>query len=167
MRSVPDFENRQTRRGRKLPLKIVVIPARKPHPEQGPVVFLAGGPGETNTKFAREFVNSVFRQSHDIVFVDSRGTGEGHRLACRLPLADDHLESYLQTPFFPAIAEACQRELAQHFDLAQHSTAAMADDLDDVRAALGYEKVNLVGGSFGTYAALMYIRAHGEHVRSA
>ena len=43
------FENRRTRTGRKLPLKIVVIPARHPHPDQGPVFYMAGGPGESAT----------------------------------------------------------------------------------------------------------------------
>ena len=41
------------------------------------------------------------------------------------------------------------------------------DDLDDVRAALGYDKINLDAGSYGTFAALVYIRQHGEHVRAA
>jgi pimeloyl-ACP methyl ester carboxylesterase len=40
------------------------------------------------------------------------------------------------------------------------------DDLDDVRAFLGYESINLYGGSYGTRAALVYLRQHGEHVRS-
>ncbi len=161
------FENRQTRRGRKLPLKIVLVPARSPHPEEAPVFFLAGGPGATNTEFAKDFLESTHRQDRDIVFVDSRGTGEGHRLVCQLPRSDDHLEGYLQTPFAPEIARACRRELEQRSDLSQYSTAVMVDDLDEVRQALGYDMINLEGGSFGTYAALMYIRAHGEHVRSA
>jgi pimeloyl-ACP methyl ester carboxylesterase len=161
------FENRKTARGRTLPLKIVVIPARSPHPNEAPVFYLSGGPGETTTEFAKDLLDSTHRQDHDIVLVDSRGTGDGHRLFCSLPGSDDHLEGYLQTPFAPEIARACRRELEQRFDLSQYSTAATVDDLDDVRQALGYDKINLEGGSFGTYAALMYIRAHGEHVRSA
>ena len=161
------FENRQTRRGRRLPLKIVVIPARRPHPAEGPIFLLSGGPGETNTEFARPLLESPLRRDHDMVLVDFRGTGEGHRLACRTPRSDDHLEGYLQTPFAPEVARACRRELEQRFDLSQYSTAATVDDLDEVRRALGHDRINLDGGSFGTYAALMYIRAHGEHVRSA
>src|SRR5262249_61335662 len=41
------------------------------------------------------------------------------------------------------------------------------DDLDDVRAWLGYDWINLLGGSYGTQAALGYMRRHPEHVRSA
>jgi pimeloyl-ACP methyl ester carboxylesterase len=40
------------------------------------------------------------------------------------------------------------------------------DDLDDVRAHLGYERINLYGGSYGTRAALVYVRQHEPHVRS-
>jgi len=41
------------------------------------------------------------------------------------------------------------------------------DDLDDVRAWLGYDRINLFGASYGTQAALVYMRQHPEHVRSA
>src|SRR5262249_28708941 len=40
-------------------------------------------------------------------------------------------------------------------------------DIDEVRQAMGYDKINIVAGSFGTYAAQMYIRSHGDNVRSA
>jgi pimeloyl-ACP methyl ester carboxylesterase len=163
------FENRQARSGRKLPLKIVLVPARDPKADRAPVFPLAGGPGETNTDayFIEHALASAFHADHDIVLVDSRGTGDGHRLACRSPRSDDDLSGYLQTPFAPEIAQACRRELERRFDLSQYSTAAMVEDLDEVRQALGYDRINLEGGSFGTYAALMYLRAHGEHVRSA
>jgi pimeloyl-ACP methyl ester carboxylesterase len=161
------FENRKARSGRKLPLKVVVLPARDPHPLPEPVFYFAGGPGETNTDFVKDFLDSPERGDHDMVFVDFRGTGEGHRLACRMPRSDDHLEGYLETPFSPAFAGACRDELARRFDLSQYSTAATADDVDEVRAALGYDQIDLEGGSFGTYASLIYMRAHGEHVRAA
>ena len=112
-------------------------------------------------------MKSAHRSDRDIVFVDSRGTGEGHKLVCALPRSDDDLSGYLKTPFSPEFAQACRDELSARFDLTQYSTAAMVDDLDDALAALGHDKVHLEGGSFGTYAALMYIRAHGRRVRTA
>jgi pimeloyl-ACP methyl ester carboxylesterase len=48
-----------------------------------------------------------------------------------------------------------------------YTTAWAMDDLDDVRAALGYDQINLYGGSYGTTAAEVYILRHGEHVRTA
>src|SRR6185436_5313792 len=40
------------------------------------------------------------------------------------------------------------------------------DDLDDVRVHLGYDAINVYGGSYGTRAALVYLRQHGEHTRA-
>jgi pimeloyl-ACP methyl ester carboxylesterase len=163
----PVFENRQTRRGRKLPLKIAFIPARQPHAELRPVFYLTGGPGEAATEMAPNMINSIDRDEHDIVLVDERGSGDGHRLDCPSLGSDANPETYLKSPFNAAAARSCSLELARHFDLSQYTTEAFVEDLDEVRQALGYDKINLDGGSFGTYAALMYIRRHGDHVRSA
>ena len=161
------FENRRTRTGRKLPLKIVVIPARHPHPDQGPVFYMAGGPGETATELAELVMEWGDADEHEVVLLDERGTGDGHRLDCRSPGSDDNLESYLNGPFDPAAAHACRDELQKKYDLTQYSTPNFADDIDEVRAAMGYGKINLNGGSFGTYAAQIYMRRHGEHARTA
>jgi len=61
------FENRRTRTGRKLPLKIILIPARKPHPDQGPVFYMAGGPGETATELASLVMEWSDADEHDVV----------------------------------------------------------------------------------------------------
>lgn len=161
------FENRQTRKGRTLPLKIVLIPARHPHPDQGPIFFMAGGPGETATELAAFLLESGDAENHDVVIVDERGTGDGHRLDCPSPFSDDNLEGYLNGPFDPAAARVCRDELERRYDLSQYTTPNFADDIDEVRAAMGYDKINITAGSFGTYAAQIYMRRHGKHVRSA
>src|SRR5947207_12809268 len=69
------FENRRAQTGRKLPLKIVVIPARHPHPDQGPVFYMAGGPGETATELVDLVMSWGDADEHDVVIVDERGTG--------------------------------------------------------------------------------------------
>lgn len=161
------FENRRTRRGRMLPLKIVVIPARKPHSEHGPIFSLAGGPGETATEQLGYLISRDLNAEHDVVVVDERGTGEGHRLDCRSLGSDDNLQGYLKIPFDPAAARVCREELERQYDLSQYTTTAFVEDVEEVRRAMGYDKLNLEGGSFGTYAAQMYIRRYGAHVRSA
>ena len=45
-------------------------------------------------------------------------------------------------------------------------TSIAVEDIDEVRAALGYDKVNLWGGSYGTRMGLEYLRRHGDHVRT-
>src|SRR5947207_4754229 len=101
------FENRRTRTGRKLPLKIVLIPARQPRRDQSPVFYMAGGPGETATELAGLVIESGDADEHDIVLVDERGTGDGHRLECRSLGSDDNLKGYLNAPFDQAAARRC------------------------------------------------------------
>jgi len=161
------FENRRTRTGRKLPLKIVLIPARQPHPDQGPVFYMAGGPGETATELADLVIGWGDADEHDVVLVDERGTGDGHRLDCQSLKSDDNLEGYLNGLFDPVAARACRDDLQRKYDLSQYTTPNFADDIDEVRGAMGYDKININAGSFGTYAAQIYMRRHGEHVRTA
>lgn len=161
------FENRKARKGRMLPLKIVVIPAKHPHQEDGPIFYMAGGPGEAATELAGLVIESGDTEEHEVVLVDERGTGEGHRLDCPSRVSDDNLEGYLNGPFDPAAARACRDELQRKFDLTQYSTPNFVEDVDEVRGAMGYERINLSAGSFGTYAALIYMRRHPDRVRTA
>ena len=161
------FENRKTRKGRILPLKIVVLPARHPHPSDGPIFYMAGGPGETATELADLIVEFGDAEDHDVVLVDERGTGDGHRLDCPAPNSDDNLQAYLNGPFDPVAAHACRDELQKNYDLTQYSTPNFVADIDEVRAAMGYDRINLSAGSFGTYAALIYMRSYPNHVRTA
>lgn len=61
---------------------------------------------------------------------------------------------------------ACRVELEKTANLTLYSTPIAMDDLDEVRDALGYQKINLYGGSYGTTAALSYLRQHPERVRA-
>lgn len=158
------WENRATRSGRKLHLKVVVLPALGPTKQPDPIVYLAGGPGEAVTGDAG-FFDSDLRRERDLVFVDQRGTGEPDRLGCELGRRGD-LQSYLDAQFPLAQVRRCRAELEKKFDLTLYSTAWGADDLDDARAWLGYDKINLWGGSYGTRMAQVYLRRHPEYVRA-
>jgi len=123
------FENRQTRKGRMLPLKIVLIPGKHPHPADGPVFYLAGGPGETATELVSYVLEMDDSEEHDVILMDERGSGEGHRLDCRRPGSDNNLEGYLNGPFDPAAAQSCRDELSRKYDLTQYSTANFVDEI--------------------------------------
>ena len=135
------FENRQSRKGRMLPLKVVLIAAKHPRPNDGPIFYMAGGPGEAATELAELVVESGDAEEHDVVLVDERGTGEGHRLDCPSRVSDDNLEAYLSGPFDPAAARACRDELQRKFDLTQYSTPNFVEDIDEIRGAIGYNKI--------------------------
>ncbi|MDY7231826.1 alpha/beta hydrolase [Hyalangium rubrum] len=160
-------ENRQTGQGRTLPLRVIVIPARAERPGE-PVFFLSGGPGQAATESAQWMVKSWERENHDVVLVDMRGTGEGHRLDCRLGGSDDDPQAYLDPIFFEGtLFRSCREELEKQADLTQYTTPIAMQDLDALRQALGYDKIHLEGGSYGTRAGLTYLHMYGQHVRSA
>src|SRR6185503_6492791 len=62
---------------------------------------------------------------------------------------------------------ACRERLEKTADLTQYTTSVAIDDLDEVRRALGYGKINLYGGSYGSTLSLAYMRRYGKHVRTA
>lgn len=163
------FENREARIGRKIPLKVIVLPSRSPTPEADPMWYVSpGGPGTTNTPAADRLARSSWwRDNRDVVVVDLRGTGGDHPLDCALWGAEDKPERYLM-PLFPAAAvRACRDTLSQGADLTLYTSMSAVDDLDEIREALGYKKVNLWGASWGTRAVFMYLRRHPASVRSA
>ncbi|HEV7517662.1 MAG TPA: alpha/beta fold hydrolase [Thermoanaerobaculia bacterium] len=161
------WENRAASSGRKIPLNIVVLPAKSPDPVPDPLVYLAGGPGYPVTAEAPGFTEFLpgIRAERDILLVDQRGTGRSHPLSCPQPGSDDDLQGYLQDLFPLDLIRACLPKLDA--DLTLYTSDLAADDLDEVRAYLGYERLNLLGGSYGTRAAQVYMRRHPEHVRSA
>ena len=160
-------ENRDKPDGRKIVLSVAVLPANTLHPRADPLFILAGGPGQA-ASFLGPFAAALtgVRKDRDIVLVDQRGTGRSSPLVCAAFKPDHSLEAALEFDPVPK-ADACARELAaKGVDAAQYTTAAWVADLDAVRSALGYDKINLWGGSYGTRAAQEYLRRYPDHVRS-
>ena len=161
------FENRATRNGRKISLKILVLPATGKDRAADPLFYIPGGPGSSATKDAPGVaaIAAKIHERHDLVFLDQRGTGGSHALNCEFYNKSDP-QSYLEY-FFPLEdVKKCRQQLEATSDLKLYTTPIAMDDLDEVRAALGYEKINIFGGSYGTRAALVYLRQHPEHVRT-
>jgi len=163
------FEDREAAKGRKISLNIRVIPASEEPRRPDPVFLLAGGPGQGATRLAGWAARQWFRDPHrDLVLVDQRGTGASNGLDCDLLEAGADPITAMQTLFEDvSVLERCRDKLEQRADLRHYTTPEAMDDLDDVRRALGYDKVDVVGGSYGSRAGLIYLRRHGENVRAA
>jgi pimeloyl-ACP methyl ester carboxylesterase len=161
------YEDRDTRAGRTIDLEVFVLPATGPEPKPDPIFRLAGGPGLAATASFRSIIGSWMNEDRDIVLVSQRGTGRSNGLDCDVVGNDDDLRSSLEVLFRPERFEPCRDELSERADLTKYTTPIAMDDLNEVRAALGYDRINLVGGSYGTRAALVYLRRHPETVRSA
>jgi pimeloyl-ACP methyl ester carboxylesterase len=99
-----------------------------------------------------------------VVLVDQRGTGQSNRLSIPRDKTPQH---YLSEMYPVDYVREMRHALEQRADLTKYTTSIAMDDLDDVRAWLGYDRINVFGLSYGTQAALVYMRRHPEHVRSA
>jgi len=154
-------ENRALDGGRTISLRVMVLRAWAPDPLPDPVFFLAGGPGGAATQWASAMRTAYapVNERHDVVLVDQRGTGGSHALACPKPKAP--LTSVAAGRRY---VRACLAHLDG--DATQYGTLAAMDDLDRVRRALGYGKIDLFGASYGATAAQAYIRRHPGSVRS-
>lgn len=167
------FEDRAAGAGRTIDLNIVVLPAVSDNPEPDPLFFLAGGPGQAATEVAGPMLPLLadVRRTRDLVFVDQRGTGDSGPLTCAFferDAEEDAVSESLQFDTLPLDElRECLEEVETLADPRQYTTPVAMDDLDDVRAALGYERINLYGGSYGTRAGLIYMRRHPERVRAA
>jgi pimeloyl-ACP methyl ester carboxylesterase len=159
------FENRATRKGRTIDLNVVVLPALDQRTKQEPLFHLEGGPGVGATGVAGFYTTDgrKYRRQHDVVLVDQRGTGKSNRLG----IAEDNTAQSRLREMYPIdYVQKMRSELEQRADLTQYTTSIAMDDLDDVRAWLGYDRINLFGLSYGTRAVLVYVRQHPEHVRT-
>jgi len=163
------YEDRAAAAGRQIPLNIAVLPATGSSNvvEDDPLFLLAGGPGQAAVE-AYAPAASLFadvNRNRDIVLVDQRGTGESNGLNCEV-LEDETLPADLPDQEQLALLEQCRIDLSERADLSLYTTDAFVADLDDVRAALDYDTINLYGASYGTRAALTYMRRFPERVRS-
>lgn len=160
------YENRQSQSGRRIALNIMLLPATMAKPEPDPFFALAGGPGQSATEaYPLAGYISKIRVQRDVVLVDQRGTGQSNPLPCALQKLDDP-QAVLGDPYPLEKIRDCRVESDKKADTTQYTTSIAADDLDEVRQALGYDKINVFGGSYGTKAALVYLRLHGDHVRT-
>lgn len=153
---------------RGIPLRIVVLPATRPDAAPDPVFVLAGGPGQAATELMTgpDLAISELRTRRPVVFADQRGTGGSNGMSCRFYGPPGRPQSYF-TEFLPVDkVRECRTTLERRADLAQYTTAASVEDLEDIRTALNYPQINLAGGSYGTRLALEYVRRHGARVRT-
>jgi len=158
-------ENRSLKKGRVLSLYFAVIPAVAKPAKEDPLFILVGGPGQAATLSGVPVVEALAKvgRYRDIVLLDQRGTGKSHPLACKREGAASLSEIFAPKQD-PEDTKRCLEALDA--DTTQYSTQEAVNDLDALRAALGYKQINLWGASYGTRVALFYLRQFGEHARS-
>ena len=144
-------------------LKVAVVPALNRRSTASPMFLLAGGPGQSAMQVYVALSSAFARinRNHAIVLLDQRGTGTSSPQACEYP------EEWQQpVDPMPALRQAtrdCLDKLGQRVRF--YTTSIAVRDLDGMRAALGYEQIDLYGASYGTRVAELYMRRYPARVR--
>ena len=158
-------EDRAAPGKRTIGLNLIVIPASGPR-TQPPLFDLEGGPSVADTKNVLFYLTdgAAYHASRDVVLVDQRGTGGSNGLKC--PELDAAEAAY--RPMYPVPAvRRCRAALEKRADLRFYTTTESVADLDAVRAALGYDRIDLFALSYGTLFALRYMATYPGTVRAA
>jgi pimeloyl-ACP methyl ester carboxylesterase len=154
--SVP--EDREHPHAASIELNVAVVPALNRRSSAAPLFFLAGGPGQgavqSYVSVAAAF--TAINRDHAIVLLDQRGTGHSSPQACDFP--EDWLQSGDPMPPLRQATTQCLAKLGQQVRF--YTTSSAVQDLEAVRAALGYEQIDLYGGSYGTRVAELYMRRY-------
>ncbi len=169
--AVPEDYANKSGASKTINIHVAVLPALARNPEPNPVYFFAGGPGQAASDIG-SLVSALgdLRKTRDIVLVDQRGTGKSKTLTCDAAAADPNVDPLKEA--FSNSDEAIQRDWAKCIatlkgNPATHRTDDYIDDLELVRKALGQEKINVWGGSYGSRVALRYMKRYPQSIRTA
>src|SRR5688572_1207872 len=157
-------ENRDQPEGKHVRLHVAVLPSLRLEPAGDPLFVWSGGPGQAAGDFYISIAPALarIRRDRDIVVVDQRGTGRSNRLDCAFPEESD--AAFTDPQKLREIVRKCLAGLPG--DPRYYTTSVAVRDLDEVRAALGYQQIDLYGVSYGTRVAQHYMRRYPERVRS-
>ena len=158
-------ENRYDQDSRMIALPVKRISASGGAPAE-PIFYLTGGPGQSNMSYSRV---EWFHEKHDIVLVGYRGVDGTVYLDC--PEVTEAMGSGLPLMSREGMAAqgeaygACAKRLtADGIDLDGYTLLEVVDDVEAARHALGYERINLESGSYGTRLALIYTWRYPDRV---
>ncbi len=159
--TVPVPLDRRHPDGRLVNVHVEVFPHTGPGESEGAVFVTCGGPGCSITSGPKYgfafFVLPQIAETRDLVFVDQRGVGLSDPIDC------PGLQAGAASSLYEDAA-ACHDQLGDASDL--YSTTDVADDLEAVRRALGYGRIDLFGGSYAGADMMTYAVRHTKHVRS-
>jgi pimeloyl-ACP methyl ester carboxylesterase len=170
-------EDRTQPHSRMIRLYAVVIRSASDTPEPDPLVFLSGGPGApavVSVDHIRGILRAIL-QERDLVAFDQRGVGFSEPALDCPEYGEVVLETYgadvsseeARERMFDALRACRDRLTEEGANLSAYTSAATAADVHDLMEALGYERYNLYGGSYGARLALTIMRDYPDEVRSA
>ena len=156
-------------------LAVAIIGSAQQPALPDPVVYINGGPGSPLTMFAPYQARKPYAAQRDLILIDQRGIGRSEPDLCRdlnrklldasiALLSDGTQEAEARVR---ALHRSCHDEaVARGIDLAQFGTPTTAEDIDQVRRALGIKQWNVYSKSYGTTVAMTLMALHPDTLRS-
>ncbi len=170
-------ENRSKPDSPSIRIHVAVFKSRNPDPKPDPVIYVAGGGGVNQLAFSERYLNNGgndILQERDYIMYNQRGAHlNDPSLVCPddtglfWSLARQELSPHERADRRIESRLACHDALLEKgIDLTAYNTVETAADVNDLRIALGYDKINLYGTSSGTRTILTIMRNHPEGIRS-
>jgi len=165
---VPESRNNETTR--LLRLSYVVLKATR-QSKNDPILFLQGGPGASATSMIKYFQESPLREKHDLILFDQRGTGYSEAVCTDASekfiqiLAEDISDENEELERLVTLTSDCKESLIRNgYDFSSYNSLQSAKDIEALRQHLGYDRMILFGGSYGTRLALTYAREYPNRI---
>jgi pimeloyl-ACP methyl ester carboxylesterase len=168
------LENRQNPRSRLIQIVFVRFKSTATNPKS-PIIYLAGGPGSSGIGAARGARFPMFmalREVADVIALDQRGVGLSKPNLNCLNFLDLPLERIVTENEYLQNVQNRSKECSRYWrdqgaDLTGYNTLENAQDIEDLRRALGTPKINLVAISYGTHLGLTILKRNGKNIEKA
>lgn len=156
-------------------LAVVIFPDNSARHQPDPVLTLSGGPGQKTTKDALAYrqLLAALTRNRDLILFDQRGAGYSQpALDCpefveqSLALFNEPDVETIVIGTYDGLMACRDRLIDEGINFAAYNTTQNAADVNAIRLALGYEQVNLFGGSYGTLLAQVTMRDYPAGIRS-
>ena len=164
-------ENREKTGGKQINLNFVRFKSTSPNPGY-PIIYLAGGPGGSGIQTARGSRFDLFMKMRgigDVIAFDQRGTGMSDGLPAYngyylVDLSQVMTEESAEKAIAEEVVKMEKYFEAEGHDLSGYNSRESAHDINDLRKALGAEKMNIWGISYGSHLALTTLKEHDDQV---
>lgn len=159
-------ENRENTNSRLIPLPVRRIRALSDTPTE-PIFWFEGGPGGPNTMI---YQTDGLLENHDFIMIGYRGIEGEVNLVCSeigdaaRNVTGNFLSNEALASYAHSATECVNRYISNGVDLDGYSMNQTIEDMEDARKAMGYERINLFGNSYGTRLEMLYQWRYPENL---